>query len=93
MYAAGVEHPLKAPCGAILEAIAQGKLTAVTDAEVLQELLHRYTALGHRERAVDVCHLFLKVVPEVFPVTRETIERALELHLQFPQSPETGRLP
>lgn len=85
MYAAGTDHPLKAPCVAILEAIAQAQFAAVTDAEVLQELLHRYTALGQRERAVEVCRLFLQVVPAVLPVTREAIERALELHVQFPQ--------
>lgn len=85
MYAAGAEHPLKALCVAILEAIARGELTAVTDAEVLQELLHRYTALGQRERAVEVCRLFLQIVPDVLPVTREAVEQALELHLRFPQ--------
>ncbi|MBI2486435.1 MAG: type II toxin-antitoxin system VapC family toxin [Deltaproteobacteria bacterium] len=84
MYAVGVEHPLKAPCVDILEAIAQGRLMAVTDVEVLQELLHRYTALGQRERAVEVCRLFLKVVPDVLPVTRKSFEQAMELHLRFP---------
>jgi len=85
MYAVGAEHPLKGPCVAILEAIARGRLMAVTDAEVLQEILHRYTALGHRERAIEVCRLFLRVVPDVLPVTREAVERALDLHAQFPQ--------
>lgn len=45
MYAAGVEHPLKQPCVAMLEAIAKGSLGAVTNVEVVQEILHRYTAL------------------------------------------------
>lgn len=85
MYAAGAEHALKAPCVAILESIARGELKAVTDAEVLQEILHRYTALGQRNHAVEVCRLFLQVVPNVLPVTREIMERALELHLQFSQ--------
>ncbi len=85
MYAVGAEHPLKAPCVAILEAIARGELAAVTDAEVFQELLHRYTALGERKRAVEVCRLFLQVVPEVLPITREVIEESLGLHLKFPQ--------
>jgi len=84
MYAVGVEHPLKAPCVAILESIARGELLALTDAEVLQELLHRYTSLGERERAIEICRLFLRVVPEVLPVTREIIKRALELHQEFP---------
>lgn len=85
MYAAGGEHPLKAPCVAILEAVVRREMTAVTDAEVLQEMLHRYTALQQRARAVEVCRLFLKVVPDVLPVTREAIEQALDLHLRFPQ--------
>ncbi len=83
MYAVGAEHPLKAPCLRILEAIARGELRAVTDAEVLQELLHRYTALGRRREAVEVCRLFLRVVPEVLPITRETIEEALTLHERY----------
>ena len=92
MYAVGAEHPLKAPCVAILEAIARGELAAVTDAEVLQELLHRYTALGERKRAVEVCRLFLQVVPEVLPITREVIEESLGLHLKFPQLPARDSL-
>ncbi len=85
MYAAGDEHPLKTPCVAVLEAVARREIRAVTDAEVLQEMLHRYTALEQRARAVDVCRLFLKVVPDVLPVTREVVEQALDLHLRFPQ--------
>jgi predicted nucleic acid-binding protein len=82
MYAVGVEHPLRRPCLAILEAIARGELVAMTDVEVLQEILHRYTALGQRARAVEVARLFLQVVPEVLPVTREDFLLALELHTQ-----------
>jgi hypothetical protein len=46
MYAAGAEHPLKRPCIAILEAIAHDELAAVTNVEVVQEILYRYSALG-----------------------------------------------
>jgi hypothetical protein len=72
MYAVGADHPLKRPCLAILEAVATGALTAVTDVEVLQEILHRYTALGQRTRAAEVARLFLQVVPEALPITKET---------------------
>ncbi len=83
MYAAGVDHPLKAPCVSILESVAAGDRVAVTDAEVLQEILHRYTALGQRERAVEVCRLFVRVVPDVRPVDREALGQAMELHREF----------
>ena len=35
MYAAGREHPLKAPCVAILRRVAQEEIVALTNAEVL----------------------------------------------------------
>jgi uncharacterized protein len=84
MYAAGADHPLKTPCIAILEAAAKGKLEAVTDAEVLQEILHRYTALNQRIRALEICRLFMEVVPNIFPITSGIITSALEIHRKIP---------
>lgn len=80
MYAAGAAHPLKQRCVAILEAIARGELVAMTNVEVLQEILHRYTTLGQRTRAVEVAQLFLQIVPEVLPVTKGDFVVAMELH-------------
>jgi len=79
MYAAGAEHPLKKPCVTILESIAKDELTAVTSAEVLQEILHRYTALGKRAKAVEVAQLFLRIVPNVLPVAKDDLLSTLEL--------------
>jgi len=83
MYAVGAPHPLKAPCVAILDAIATGNLAAVTDVEVLQEILHRYTALGQRDRAVEVAELFLQIVPDALPVTIDDFRLAAQLHGQY----------
>ncbi len=83
MYAVGAEHPLKEACVRLLEAIAQGKLAAVTDVGVLQEILHRYTFLGKREKAVEVAELFLAIVPEVLPVSHRDFFRALQIHRQY----------
>ena len=84
MYAAGGDHPLKSPCVAILEAAAKGKLEAATDAEVLQEILHRYTALNQRIRALEICRLFTEVVPNIFPITSSIVAAALEIHRKTP---------
>jgi len=46
-YAAGRDHPLKGPCKDILLLAARHPASFFTDAEVLQEMLHRYLAL-HR---------------------------------------------
>lgn len=84
MYAAGAEHPLKEPCLVILRSIAGGELAAVTDVEVCQEILHRYTALGEREQALHVTRLFLKLVPEVLPIAKEDLLLGLEMHQRYP---------
>ena len=46
IYAAGGDHPLKEPCARILRSVAEDPKPFLTDSEVLQELLHRYLALG-----------------------------------------------
>jgi predicted nucleic acid-binding protein len=45
IYAAGKPHSLKAPGSEVLELIARQPDAFVTDAEVLQELVHRYVSL------------------------------------------------
>jgi hypothetical protein len=84
MYAAGGDHPMKTPCVAILEAAARGKLDVVTDAQVLQEILHRYTALNQRIRALEICRLFMEVVPAIYPITSAIVVSALEIHRKIP---------
>jgi predicted nucleic acid-binding protein len=83
MYAVGAAHPLKQPCVDFLEAVARGEVTALTDAKVLQEILHRYSALNKRERAIEVVRLFVSVVPTVLPVTLADIEGALDVHQRY----------
>jgi predicted nucleic acid-binding protein len=46
MYAAGADHPNKEPSVRFLERVARGEVEAALDAESLQEILHRYRALG-----------------------------------------------
>lgn len=46
IYAAGRPHALKEPCVEVLTRVAERPQAFITDAEVLQELLHRYLALG-----------------------------------------------
>ena len=82
MYAVGAAHPLKQPCVDFLEAAARGEIAVLTDAGVLQEILHRYSGLNQRERAIEVIQLFIKVVPTVLPITLADVEEALNIHQQ-----------
>ena len=79
MYAIGAAHPNKAASRRLLEQlIAQGE-RLVTDAEVLQEILHRYVAIDRRDAIQPAFEALLGVVDEVFPVERRDAERARDL--------------
>ena len=52
MYAAGTPHPYRDPCQWVMTEIANGRMQVVIDAEVIQEILHRYGALGRFGDAV-----------------------------------------
>jgi predicted nucleic acid-binding protein len=45
MYLIGAAHPNKQLAEVVLRRLVNGERTLVTDAEVLQEILHRYTAI------------------------------------------------
>jgi uncharacterized protein len=79
MYAAGREHPLKKRAAAFLERVALGSVDAAIDAEVLQEILHRYRALGRWVEGRLVYDTARMVFPEVLPVTAEVTDRARRL--------------
>ena len=76
MYAAGAEHPNKAPSVAFLDSVARGEVEAIVDAELLQEILHRYRAIDHWTDGRRVYDLARQIFPAVLPVTSEIVDRA-----------------
>ena len=76
MYAAGAKHPNKAPSVAMLEAVADGRLEAGLDTEVLQEILHRYRAIRRWKDGRVVFDLCRRIFPVVYPVSVEILDRA-----------------
>lgn len=79
MYAAGREHPLKGRAVAFLERAAAGSEEAAIDAEVLQEILHRYRALKRWKEGRLVYDTARLVFPEVLAVTGEVMDGARRL--------------
>jgi uncharacterized protein len=76
MYVVGAGHPNKERAVAALQqAITDGE-PLVTDAEVLQEILHRYVAINRRDAIGPATDALLAVVDEVYPIEREDVDRA-----------------
>ncbi len=80
IYAAGRAHPLKEPCIRILFLAAEHPQAFVTDAEVLQELLHRYLALRLWPQGREVFRRFSELMQgRVEAVQAADVERAAGL--------------
>jgi predicted nucleic acid-binding protein len=79
MYIVGAPHPNKDEARRLLErAIVDGE-RLVTDAEVLQEILHRYVAIGRRDAIGPAFDAILKIADSVLPVELADVQRARAL--------------
>ena len=81
MYLVGASHVHKAGAQRLLETLVIARERLVTDAEVLQEIIHRYVAIGRRDAIQPAFDAALGVVDEVLPVERHDAERAKEIVL------------
>ena len=79
MYLVGAPHPNKEAARIALErAIVDGE-RLVTDAEVLQEILHRYAAIERRDAIGPCMDAVLGVVDEVIAIERADVVAAQRL--------------
>jgi len=85
MYLVGAPHPHKTDAQRLLEKLVSDRQRLVTDAEVLQEILHRYVAINRRDAIQPAFDALLGVVDEVLPVDRLAAERAKEIVLGYRQ--------
>ncbi len=79
MYAAGAEHPHKAPSAAFLLRVAQGDVDAAIDAETLREILHRCRAMGRWAEGRRIYDATRRIVPVTFPIAVELLDAARKL--------------
>lgn len=84
MYLVGGAHPNKLGSQVLLEDAVVAGRRLVTDAEVLQEICHRFAAIGRREAIQPAYDAILGLVDEVLPVDREIAESAKDLLLRYP---------
>jgi uncharacterized protein len=79
MYLVGAAHPNKARARTLLEAaIADGE-RLVTDAEVLQEILHRFAAIRRLDAIQPAFDATLGVVDEIYPIELADVTNARDV--------------
>lgn len=81
MYLVGAPHAHKTDAQRILENLVSDRQRLVTDAEVLQEILHRYVAVDRRDAIQPAFDALLGIVDQVLPIDGAAVERAKEIVL------------
>lgn len=81
MYLIGAAHPHKIDAQRLLERCITRNERLVTDAEVLQEILHRYVSIRRRDAIQPAFDALIGVVDEVYPITERDLQRAKEIVL------------
>lgn len=85
MYLVGRDPVRKATVQRQLERLFSNRERLVTDAEVLQEILHRYTLIKRPDAIQAAFDVLLGFVDEVFAIDHATVERAKQIVLGYPR--------
>jgi len=83
MYLIGADHPNKRRAISLLERFVRDEERLVSDAEVLQEILHRYAAIQRLDAIQPALDALLGIVDEVFTVSAADMLRAKDLFLAY----------
>jgi predicted nucleic acid-binding protein len=82
MYLVGAAHPHKTDAERLIEEAILAGERLVTSAEVLQEVLHRFVAIGRRDGISPAFDVLLGIVDDVLDVTVDDVSRARDIVLK-----------
>jgi predicted nucleic acid-binding protein len=85
MYIVGASHPNKVAALRILEKAIMDSQRLVTDAEVFQEILHRYISINRREVIQPAFDVLLALVDAVLAVDQEAVLEAKQIVQGYPK--------
>ncbi len=84
MYAAGREHRLRQPCREVLSLVEADRLEAVTSAEVVQEILHRFSRTERWAEGVELAEAVVDAFSPVLAVTHDVVSLMPGLARRYP---------
>ena len=83
MYLVGAPHPHKLDATRLVEnALSEGE-RLVTDAEVLQEICHRFASIRRPDAIQPTFDAILEMVDEVLPIERKHVVAAKDILLRY----------
>ena len=85
MYLVGAPHAHKSDARRLLEKVVSERQSLITDAEVLQEIWHRYVVIDRRDAIQPAFDALIGIVDQVLAVDRSIAERAKQIVLGYRQ--------
>jgi hypothetical protein len=79
MYLVGADHPNKHAAQRLLERAVVDNEPLATDVEVLQEILHRFTAIARHDAIDPAFDAILGVIDVIHPIELDDVQRARRL--------------
>lgn len=83
MYLVGGPHPHKVDAQRLIENTLSAGERLLTDAEVLQEICHRYASIARRDMTQPAFDALIGIVEDVLAVEREDVEVAKDFLLRY----------
>jgi uncharacterized protein len=83
MYLVGAHEDWKAKARRALDRAVTHRERLVTDAEVFQEILHRYVAIDRRDAIQPAFDALQQLVDEILAIDAQAVERARSLVLAY----------
>lgn len=84
MYLVGADDGQRERAESLVRGLLARRERLVTDAEVFQEILHRYSSIGRIEAIQPAFDALLRLVDEVLPIELETIIEAKAILFGYP---------
>ncbi|MBI4209629.1 MAG: type II toxin-antitoxin system VapC family toxin [Deltaproteobacteria bacterium] len=84
MYLIGGDHPCKREAKILLERLVSEKERLVTNTEVFQEIMHRYTAVQNKEAIQPAFDALYGMVDEVYPMIEHDVLSAKDILFSYP---------
>src|SRR3954453_110713 len=85
MYLIGNDEKHRVRTAHLLDRTINDRERLVTDTEVFQEILHRYTSIDRREAIQPAFDLLHAILDEIIPIDMPVIEAAKTLVLGYPR--------
>lgn len=85
VYAIGSDHPAREPSRRLLEAIADGNVTATTTVEVIQEFVHVYSRRRPRKTALGHARSYVTGLAPLLAAGQPELEHGLRLYERYEQ--------